>query len=207
MFICFEGIDGAGKSTQAMLLHANLAASGLDVELVRDPGSTALGKSVRRLILECDDPISPESQALLFSAARAELSAYVKKQLRSGKTVICDRWLLSTLVYQGGIDTALILAIFNATCLTPDLCVLLDILPATAETRRSATSRKDRYERATLADKTNRRAAYLKHACLPQCARHTQIFDASVAETDLHCQIVEAVFQVKSQQRSLQCLK
>jgi dTMP kinase len=203
MFVCFEGIDGAGKSTQAGLLYESLSSSGLSVELVRDPGTTRLGQSIRQLILDCDEPITAASQALLFSAARAELSNYVQQRIDEGKIVICDRWLLSTLVYQAGISEDLILAIFNNTCLIPDMCVLLDIDPAAAESRRSGARRKDRYERATLEDKEFRRAAYLKYSTIEQCARNVQVFDASTAETDLHGQIVEAFFSVNSQQWSL----
>lgn len=203
MFVCFEGIDGAGKSTQAQLLHDHLKYLGYAVELVRDPGTTKLGQSIRQLILDCDDPITPAAQALLFSAARAELSAYIRQRLADKVIVICDRWLLSTLVYQGGISRQLILAIFGATCLIPDFCVLLDIDPEIANARQPVEKRKDRYERATLADKQARRGMYL-HAAeeLPACSKQLRIYSADIAEDALHKQIVSDFFELYSQQRS-----
>lgn len=194
MFVCFEGIDGAGKSTQAALLFASFQRVGLAAELVRDPGTTRLGQAIRQLILDCDEPITPAAQALLFSAARAELSDYVQRQLDAKKIVICDRWLLSTLVYQAGISEDLILSVFNDTCVLPDMCFLLDIPPMAAEERRAGLRRKDRYEKATLEDKEFRRSAYLKYAKIAQCAKSVHVFDATAAETDLHEQIVETFF-------------
>jgi len=203
MFVCFEGIDGAGKSTQAALLYENLRTAGVNVELVRDPGTTRLGQSIRQLILDCDEPITPAAQALLFSAARAELSTYIEKKISAGTTVICDRWLLSTLVYQVQMDADLILSIFDNTCIVPDLCVLLDIDPVVAERRRLGNRLKDRYEKAELEVKQQRRQVYLQYSKIEQCGKHVQVFDASAPETDLHGQIVETFFAVNLQQRSL----
>lgn len=192
MFVCFEGIDGAGKSTQAHMLYNTLAADGLQVELVRDPGTTRLGDAIRKLILECDEPITSKSQALLFSAARAELSAHIEKQLDKGKTVICDRWLMSTLVYQTTMPRELILSIFNETSIVPDICFLLDLLPATADERRPPEQRKDRYERASLSEKHARRQAYLRYSSLWQCGKTVSILDATLPEAEIHKAVVDS---------------
>lgn len=182
MFVCFEGIDGAGKSTQAHMLYNTLTADGRSVELVRDPGTTRLGDAIRKLILECDEPITSKAQALLFSAARAELSEYIREKLAAGVTIICDRWLLSTLVYQLAISPQLILSIFDSTSIVPDICFLLDLPPEAADQRRPEAQRKDRYERASLQEKAVRRAAYLQYAKIPQCARRVVVLDATHPE-------------------------
>lgn len=167
MFVCFEGIDGAGKSTQARMLYERLEADGTNVELVADPGTTRIGQSIREILLANDAPISPAAQMLLFSAARAELSEYIRTKLLVEKTVIiCDRWLLSTLVYQGTLNKIpekLILEIFRGTSeLFPDLYFVLDISPEEAKARMGRPG--DRYERRCLRDRIKMREAYLKHA-------------------------------------------
>jgi len=157
MFICFEGIDGSGKTTQAKLMRDRLVAENIPVELIVDPGTTKLGKAVRQILLESDTPICPASQMLLFSAARAELTGYIKERLAAGVVIIADRWLLSTLIYQGFVNkipTGLIWGIFNETVgVQPDLYFLLDIDPKLAATRLAARVQgnpgpkiKDRYE-------------------------------------------------------------
>lgn len=192
MFVCFEGIDGAGKSTQAHMLYNTLIADGRSVELVRDPGTTRLGDAIRKLVLECDEPITAKAQALLFSAARAELSAYIDEKLEAGVTVICDRWLLSTLVYQLAISPQLILSIFDGTSIVPDICFLLDLPPSAADQRRPAAQRKDRYERASLQEKTARREAYLRYSKIEQCAKHVVVIDATQSELDIQKRVVDS---------------
>lgn len=165
MFVCFEGIDGAGKSTQANMLYEHLTEDGINVELVADPGTTRIGQAIREILLANDAPISPAAQMLLFSAARAELAEYIKTKLADA-VVICDRWLLSTLVYQGELNKIspdLIKTIFNGTTgLLPDLYFVLDLLPEEAKLRMGRPG--DRYERCCLRDRRRLRAAYLEHA-------------------------------------------
>lgn len=184
MFICFEGIDGAGKSTQARMLHERLVADGQNVEIVADPGTTQIGKSIRQILLASDAPISTSAQMLLFSAARAELAEYIKARLEAGVTIICDRWLLSTLVYQGeinNIDPDLILHVFRATChdLQPDLCFLLDLSPERARERVGTPS--DRYERRCLADWHRMRDAYRRYAKQHCSARSLRLIDSGLS--------------------------
>lgn len=195
MFICFEGIDGAGKSTQARMLLQRFKKDGVDAELVADPGTTKIGTAIRQILLHNDAPISSAAQMLLFSAARAELSEYIQAQLAEDKAIICDRWLFSTLVYQATINNMpvdLILSIFEATSnLWPDLCVLLDIDPLAADKRKDEAikgrpSKKDRYERSSLADKRRLRAAYLEHAGRRPCVKNIIVLDASQDPHDVH---------------------
>lgn len=164
MFFCFEGIDGAGKSTQAQMLVQQLKSDGYDAELVGDPGTTKIGTAIRQILLHNSEPISTQAQMLLFSAARAELAEYITGRQRAGAVIICDRWLLSTLVYQGvlnGISQKTILDVFNATCaLLPDVCFLLDISPDAAKKRMGKP--RDRYERRCMADRVKMQKAYLR---------------------------------------------
>lgn len=192
MFICFEGIDGAGKSTQTRMLYERLQGQDLTVELVADPGTTRVGKAIREILLDNEAPIAAAAQMLLFSAARAELAAYIRAQLKDGVTIICDRWLLSTLVYQGEINrisTDLILQIFRETsCVVPDICFLLDISPEESRARIGAP--RDRYERRCLLDQNRMRSAYVKYAkCVPDVACKVHSISASAAPEETHATV------------------
>lgn len=191
MFICFEGVDGAGKSTQARMLQQHLKAAGRDAELVADPGTTPIGTAIRQILLHNDAPITPAAQMLLFSAARAELAAYIRRRLAAGAVIICDRWLLSTLVYQGeinGISPRLILDIFEATSgVYPDVCFLLD-LPADAARARIGKPT-DRYERACQEDWQRVCAAYHRHARPGVVANFVQKLDATKSPDSIHADV------------------
>src|ERR1700752_4779158 len=101
MFVTFEGLDGSGKSTQAELLRASLAEEGRDVVGTREPGGTELGEKVRDLLLG-GTQVSPWAEAGLFAAGRAELvSEVIGPALERGADVVCDRFLDSSLAYQG----------------------------------------------------------------------------------------------------------
>ncbi len=103
LFIAIEGIDGAGKSTQAELLRARLEGTGRTVLSVREPGGTALGESVREVLLSRGEiPIGAEAQMLLFLASRLQLwEERIEPALHRGEAVVSDRYHLSTIVYQG----------------------------------------------------------------------------------------------------------
>lgn len=194
MFICFEGIDGAGKSTQAQMLQQSLAAAGYKVELVADPGTTRIGTAIRQLLLDNDGPITPVAQMLLFSAGRAELSAYVAKQIRKQTIVICDRWFLSTLVYQGVMNDMpqhVLFDIFELSgCLVPDICFLLDLAPSKAKKRMGKP--RDRYERRCMEDRQIMREAYLEFAGHDN-ADVTEVIDAAQIPDVTHRQIYTIV--------------
>ena len=142
-FITFEGVDGAGKSTQVAALAAALRSDGHDVLTVREPGETVLGELIRGLLLRpAPAPLDPWAEALLFVAARAQLLAEtVLPALMRGTVVIADRFVDSTLAYQGGgrgLDRRALLALHRAACgdVWPDLTVLLDLPPGAADRRR-----------------------------------------------------------------------
>ena len=181
MLITFEGIDGAGKSTQIQeLLHA-LTVRGVDAVTLREPGGTAVAEKIRQILLESSNEISPVGELLLFSASRAELvQRVVMPALASGKTVILDRFFDSTAAYQGygrGIDMELLNSIIAiSTCgVIPDITFYLDLEPEEALKRKfSKTSiplafdgdELDRMERSGLDFYRNVRRGYLDIARL-----------------------------------------
>jgi dTMP kinase len=150
MFVTFEGLDGSGKSTQAELLKAYLEEIGREVVATREPGGTELGEHVRELLLG-GTQISPWAEAALFAAARAELVAEViVPALERGADVVCDRYLDSSLAYQGiarglGVERVLALNMDAIRGLLPDVTFLLLIDPEEAARRSGEAS--DRIER------------------------------------------------------------
>lgn len=133
-FITFEGIEGSGKSTQISLLRDHLVFRGKDVVLTREPGGTAIGDQVRRVLLDpANKAMDPTAELLLYAASRAQhLRQVISPALNSGKIVLCDRFSDATLAYQGygrGLSVAVIrdLDRIVTASLRPRLTILLDI--------------------------------------------------------------------------------
>ena len=133
MFVTFEGIEGSGKSTLLAGLAERLSAAGHDVFTTREPGGTPLGDAVRAIFLDVTVAIGPLTEAMLVNAARAQhVTDAIRPALDAGKIVLCDRFVDSTIAYQGygrGLDLALLQSICDAATsgLEPDLTFLLDI--------------------------------------------------------------------------------
>ncbi len=149
MFVTFEGVDGSGKSTQAELLRAHLAGLGREVVATREPGGTPLGERIRELLLD-GDAITPWAEAALFAAARAELAERViRPALARGADVVCDRYIDSSLVYQGlarGLGIERVLELNTAVAdVMPHRTMVLLLDPESAATRTSSSP--DRIER------------------------------------------------------------
>jgi dTMP kinase len=137
MFVTFEGVDGSGKTTQVELLRSYLAERGRDVVATREPGGTPLGERVRELLLDGPE-MAPWAEAALFAAARAELAERViRPALARGADVVSDRYVDSSLAYQGiarrlGLERVLELNLLAIGDLLPDRTFVLDVEPELA---------------------------------------------------------------------------
>ncbi|RLF61419.1 MAG: dTMP kinase [Thermoplasmata archaeon] len=146
MFIVFEGIDGAGKGTQAKMLAFWLRKRGYEVFLTKEPTNGEVGKLIKKILKK--DEINPRSIALLFAADRAEHVDRIKKELDMGKIVLSERYLLSSLAYQGasGLELEWIYEI-NKFAIKPDLTIYLDIPPEVGLKRIKSRDLREFFER------------------------------------------------------------
>lgn len=170
LFISFEGIDGVGKSTQADLLEAFLAERGQTVVRTFEPGGTDLGKSVRELLLH-GGHVDARAEALLYAADRAHhVATMIRPALESGAVVITDRYLDSSVAYQGagrvlGASEVRDLSLWATRNLLPEITVLLDLDASAAVARRNKTGdQPDRLEREKVEFFEKVRASYLELA-------------------------------------------
>jgi dTMP kinase len=152
--ITIEGLDGAGKSTLALGLHAALGERGVRVELMREPGGVALSEGIRALVTDPALQVDPRAEALLYAAARAQLvRERLLPSLDAGVVVLLDRFVDSSLAYQGGgrelgIEQIRALNRFATAALEPDRTLLLRIDPAVGRARQAARAgAADRLER------------------------------------------------------------
>ena len=165
-FITFEGAEGSGKSTQAALVFDYLKSKKIPIILLREPGGVKISENIRKLLLDVNNAgMGDECETLLYMAARAQMVKEVlEPQLKSSKIVLCDRFLDSTLAYQGygnGIDIKIIeqLGLFATKGLVPDLTVLFDIQPEKGLGR--AGQKRDRIESRSLEYHKRVRHGYL----------------------------------------------
>lgn len=194
-FITFEGIDGAGKSTQIVFVENWLREQGVEVLRTREPGGTPIGEALRELIL--DRPMQPRTETLLMFAARCEhVAVVIDPALAAGRWVLCDRFTDATYAYQSGgrglpgQDVAA-LEYWVHPDLQPDMTFLFDIEPDIAAARLAGAKRSDRFEREQLDFFARVRAIYLARA-----REHRQRFvvvDTSRPKDDVHRQICAAL--------------
>lgn len=202
MFITFEGIDGAGKSTQVKKLSKYLTEKGHDVLTLREPGGTAVAEKIRGLLLESKHDITPIGELLLFSASRAELvQNVIIPELERNKVVILDRFYDSTTAYQGygrGLDLQVLQKINSISSfgLEPDLTFFLDISPEDALIRKFSEksiplafeeNELDRMESSGLAFYQRVRDGYLK---LVESNERFVLLNANEKPRNIHSQIV-----------------
>src|SRR4051794_15850055 len=163
-FVVLEGGDGSGKSTQTRRLVAWLHEQGLVVVETFEPGAGAVGAVLRDLLLHGPAAVTPVAEALLMAADRAQhVATEIEPALARGEWVVCDRYVPSSLVYQGvvrglGVDVVAQLSAVATGGLAPDVVVLLDVSDAVADTRRADET--DRLEREGSAFHASVRAAY-----------------------------------------------
>ena len=206
MFITLEGIDRSGKTTQAALLAEAL---GPETVLQREPGGTPVGERVRTILKDPATELDPRAELLLFCAARADLCArVVRPALDAGRDVVCDRFIDSTIAYQGvgrglGVDTVEALNVVAIAGCLPDLTVLLRIDPAAAERRgqqrlaAGVEDGSDRFEGEGIEFQRRIAAAYDRLA-----ERHPErivVLDASGTPESVHRQVMEAVGRARAE--------
>ena len=171
LFISLEGIDGVGKSTQSDLLEEFLRSAGREVMRTFEPGGTELGQEIRHLLLHRKGDVAPRSEALLYAADRAQhVATKVRPALSRGAVVITDRYLDSSVAYQGAgralkAEDVRAISMFAVEGLLPDLTILLDLEASAAAARRNTTGEApDRLEREKIEFFEAVRQAYLDMA-------------------------------------------
>jgi dTMP kinase len=201
MFITLEGIEGSGKTTQMQPLADLLKFHGHDCLLTREPGGTLIGEKIRAILLDpASEDLIPLAEMLLYAADRAQhVHALIKPQLSDGKTVVCDRFLDATVVYQGfarGLDVEWIRSLhqFILNGLQPDITILLD-LPAEIGLKRAWRRieqkehlREARFEKEALLFHEKVRSGYLTLA--NQEPERFCIVDASLDASRVQAEIV-----------------
>jgi dTMP kinase len=195
LFVCFEGGEGAGKSTQAGLLRDWLVDRGHDVLLTFEPGDTLVGRDIRRIVLDpATGHLADRTEALLYAADKAEhVEKVVRPALAAGTVVITDRYVDTSLAYQGtgrGIDTAELEHVLRWATgdLRPHLTVLLDVEPAAGLGR---FEERDRIEAESLEFHQRARDGFLALAAANP--DHYLVLDARADKDDLARQIRERV--------------
>lgn len=198
MFIVFEGVDGSGKSTQLSLINKYLTEKNIPTYTTREPGGTPVGEKIRELLLDPNfSEIQSRTEALLYAAARAQLVAQViRPQLEQGTVVLCDRYIDSTLAYQGygrGMEIDFLASInhLGTGGLAPRLTILLDLPPEEGLTRSRKDRPADRLEKESLEFYRRVRGGYLELAS--KNPQNYLVLDAKLPVEELHRHICQAV--------------
>lgn len=187
VFIAFEGGDGAGKSTQVRLLSETLQQTGHDVLVTREPGGTTVGAAIRQVVLH-GEYVDARAEALLFAADRAHhVATVIRPALGRGTVVLCDRYLDSSIAYQGVArelepDDIAELSLWATQGLLPDLTVLLDVSGQQGRVRRGAVHDRVESEDDTFHDRV--RQGFLDRAA--QSPQRYLVLNAARSKQQLH---------------------
>ncbi len=215
-FITLEGPDGCGKSTQAFLLAEHFKKSGYQVLLTREPGGTPLAEEIRRVILTPgEEKLDPMAEILLYTAARAQhVATVIQPAIALGKIVLCERFLDSTLAYQGyglGRDLQLIEELHQMAfgSLKPDLTVLFDIDVVTCATRAlqrnlSKQKQSDRIEARGVEFQERVRQGFLE---LAKCEPRFSIIEVNQKSvTEIQTELLKVVMSKFDHAKNIFCL-
>jgi dTMP kinase len=170
VFITFEGIEAAGKSTLIAALSDDLRRDGEDPVVTREPGGTSVGDTIRQLFIDPATVIDPLAEVMMLNASRAQLVAEVlAPSLRAGRMVLCDRFFDATIAYQGygrGLDVEMLLelSMVATSRIAPNLTFLVDIPPELSRERVAARGARDRLEREGIDFHDRVRRGYLELA-------------------------------------------
>lgn len=191
-FIVIEGGEGVGKTTQADLLIKKLLGVGRKAEFIREPGGDPLAEKLRELLLDPKLSHEPETELLLFNAARIQTLVIVASKLEQGIDVVSDRNMLSTIAYQGygrGLDLAMVREVCElaTTRVKPDIIILLDAPADVVNARRDNRGTSDRFEQLDESFHANVREGYKTEA---------QILDIPIVDASPAVDVVaEAIWQ------------
>ncbi len=196
MFITFEGIEGSGKSSLIAQLKKYFESSKLEAFFSKEPGGTDLGKEIRKILLNPKYSFDPTSELLLLLADRAEhVQKIIRPNLQKNKLIFCDRYLDSTLAYQGSgrnLDKKIIKKMFKALDFPiPDLTILLDVPVQIGLSRARKRNKLDRFEKEDLNFHENVRRSYLDLA--KNDSARIVLFDSSISEEELFKKAVNLI--------------
>ena len=196
MFITFEGIEGSGKSSLIAQLKKYFKSSKLEAFFSKEPGGTDLGKEIRKILLNPKYSLDPTSELLLLLADRAEhVQKIIRPNLQKNKLIFCDRYLDSTLAYQGSgrnLDKKIIKEMFKALDFPiPDLTILLDVPVQIGLSRARKRNKLDRFEKEDLNFHENVRRSYLDLA--KNDSARIVLFDSSISEEELFKKAVNLI--------------
>lgn len=193
IFISFEGIDGCGKTTQVQMLSSYLKRLNKDIIVIHEPGGTEIGEKIRKLIIDVNNNMSTMTEALLYAASRAELiEKVIKPSLNNQKIIICDRFIDSSIAYQGiarniGIEKILSINNYVIDNIMPDITFYLDISPQISIKRKKNQKSLDRIEKEDLTFHNQVYQGYQK--LLLMYPKRIYKLDATQSENALHNQI------------------
>lgn len=200
LFITLEGMDGAGKTTHLEWMRGRLATRNIALTVTREPGGTALGESLRTLLLEGAAPRQPETEALLMFAARNEhIAQVIEPALSAGQWVLCDRFTDATYAYQSGgsgvaWERIAQLERWVQGALQPDLTLYFDLAPEVGRARTREVRAPDRFEREQLEFYARVRAAYLRRA--QEHPRRMRVIDAGRSISEIQAKLEEIIVSI-----------
>ncbi len=197
-FITFEGCEGVGKSTQIRLLQAYMDERGIEYYMTREPGGSSISEQIRAVILDGKNAeMTDECEALLYSASRVQLlSEVIKPRLDAGELVFCDRYVDSSLAYQGyarglGVEFVERINDYALREFTPDLTVFLDLDPSKAFMRKGGADKTDRLEQSGMSFHEKVYKGYKELS--KKYANRYLVIDASGSKMQTHHKIISAL--------------